>query len=406
MPELQQHRCRVQSSRQLQNNSPAEAQKTRRFSAGGISGLWTYRSTEPIRQHHIFNWGRLWTKTGFNEWEAEPPVSVLFNEGFLCEPREIDTQWEHLSLVCWAETQQVEKAVKTSSYQHCNYISFQVFLEAGTWVSHREAHLTFTYSCNCYPLFFFLQINTSFHTSLHSQRNSWYTKHWEALISSGGVGNPLDVIPQLPPALIRPGGGFGRRQRGEEMLRKEPEVTLLLRNIILPVKHSSLLKEAMSPAWLARRQQASGTAWFGMISLKRLSLKSSGLFTPQQSNWWRERRREKPFAITKCPFVHYPLRCIHTPSINIDLNFAFQLLTWSPQAALFPLTDAEAKKKTAGRSSFPSYCSHDGVPRGGKDVSVVVALIMSFQLLGKVLSGQLKSNGTSQPHHKRYSQKD
>lgn len=36
------------------------------------------------------------------------------------------------------------------------------------------------------------------------------------------------------------------------------------------------------------------------------------------------------------------------------------------------------------------YCSHDGVPCGGEDVSVVVALIMSLQLLGEVLSGQLK----------------
>ena len=44
--------------------------------------------------------------------------------------------------------------------------------------------------------------------------------------------------------------------------------------------------------------------------------------------------------------------------------------------------------------------SHDGIPRGGEDVSVVVALIMSFQLLGEVLSGQLESKSTSQPHHK------
>lgn len=36
------------------------------------------------------------------------------------------------------------------------------------------------------------------------------------------------------------------------------------------------------------------------------------------------------------------------------------------------------------------YCSHDGIPCGGEDVSVVVALIMSLQLLGEVLSGQLK----------------
>lgn len=36
------------------------------------------------------------------------------------------------------------------------------------------------------------------------------------------------------------------------------------------------------------------------------------------------------------------------------------------------------------------YCSHDAIPCGGEDVSVVVALIMSFQLLGEVFSGQLK----------------
>ena len=36
------------------------------------------------------------------------------------------------------------------------------------------------------------------------------------------------------------------------------------------------------------------------------------------------------------------------------------------------------------------YCSHDGIPCGGEDVSVVVALIMSLQLLGEVLSGQLR----------------
>lgn len=100
-----------------------------------------------LKQHHIFNWRRLWTKTRFNEWEAEPPASMPFNGGSLCEPREIDTQWGLLALFCWAEKQQVEKAVKT--YQRCNYVSFQVFLEAGTWVSHREAHLIFTYSCNC-----------------------------------------------------------------------------------------------------------------------------------------------------------------------------------------------------------------------------------------------------------------
>lgn len=47
-----------------------------------------------------------------------------------------------------------------------------------------------------------------------------------------------------------------------------------------------------------------------------------------------------------------------------------------------------------GKSSLPCvlwpYCSHDGIPCGGEHISVVVALIMSLQLLGEVLSGQLK----------------
>lgn len=49
------------------------------------------------------------------------------------------------------------------------------------------------------------------------------------------------------------------------------------------------------------------------------------------------------------------------------------------------------------------YCSHDGIPCGGEDVSVVVALIMSLQLLGEVLSGQLKKKKTeskSMSHHR------
>lgn len=36
-----------------------------------------------------------------------------------------------------------------------------------------------------------------------------------------------------------------------------------------------------------------------------------------------------------------------------------------------------------------THCDHDGVPCGGEDVAVVVALIMTLQLLGEVLSGQL-----------------
>lgn len=39
------------------------------------------------------------------------------------------------------------------------------------------------------------------------------------------------------------------------------------------------------------------------------------------------------------------------------------------------------------------YCSHDGVPCGGEDVGVVVALVMSLQLLGEVLSRQLGRSG-------------
>lgn len=36
------------------------------------------------------------------------------------------------------------------------------------------------------------------------------------------------------------------------------------------------------------------------------------------------------------------------------------------------------------------YGRHDGIPCGGEDVGVVVALIMSLQLLGEVFSGQLQ----------------
>lgn len=148
------------------------------FSRGSV-GYGLAELQRQLKQHHIFNWRRLWTKAGINEWEAEPPASAPSNEGSLCEPRETDTQWGHLALFCWAEKQQVGKAVKTPSHQRCNYASFQVCLEAGTWAPRREreAHLIFTYSCNCCALFFsFLQINTSFHTSLHSQRNPWHAK--------------------------------------------------------------------------------------------------------------------------------------------------------------------------------------------------------------------------------------
>lgn len=108
------------------------------------------------------------------------------------------------------------------------------------------------------------------------------------------------------------------------MLRKEPEATLLLRNIILPVRHCSLLMEASSPAWLARWQQASGTAWLGLISLNRLSLKSSGLFTPQQSNWWQERRREKAIHYYKVPIcalsspLHFRMKQKYWPKFHIS----------------------------------------------------------------------------------------
>lgn len=36
-----------------------------------------------------------------------------------------------------------------------------------------------------------------------------------------------------------------------------------------------------------------------------------------------------------------------------------------------------------------AYCGHNGVPCGCEDVTVVVALIMTLQLLGEVLSGEL-----------------
>ncbi len=36
-----------------------------------------------------------------------------------------------------------------------------------------------------------------------------------------------------------------------------------------------------------------------------------------------------------------------------------------------------------------SYCGHNGVPCGGEDISAVGALVMCFQLLGEVISGEL-----------------
>lgn len=35
------------------------------------------------------------------------------------------------------------------------------------------------------------------------------------------------------------------------------------------------------------------------------------------------------------------------------------------------------------------YRSHDGVPGGGEDVRSVAALIVRFQLLGEIISGEL-----------------
>lgn len=35
------------------------------------------------------------------------------------------------------------------------------------------------------------------------------------------------------------------------------------------------------------------------------------------------------------------------------------------------------------------YCCHDGVPRWGEDISVVVTLVMAFQLPGEILPGEL-----------------
>lgn len=41
------------------------------------------------------------------------------------------------------------------------------------------------------------------------------------------------------------------------------------------------------------------------------------------------------------------------------------------------------------RMEYLSYGAHDGVPSGGEDISAVAALVIRFQLLGEVISGEL-----------------
>lgn len=48
-------------------------------------------------------------------------------------------------------------------------------------------------------------------------------------------------------------------------------------------------------------------------------------------------KKEKPFIISERPLVHDPVvRCIHTPSMNIDLNFIFQIITLESARRPFP----------------------------------------------------------------------
>lgn len=51
-----------------------------------------------------------------------------------------------------------------------------------------------------------------------------------------------------------------------------------------------------------------------------------------------------------------------------------------------------AKSDWVEALSAAPYCGHDGVPCGGEDVGVVVALVVPLQLLGEVLSGQLEAD--------------
>lgn len=40
-----------------------------------------------------------------------------------------------------------------------------------------------------------------------------------------------------------------------------------------------------------------------------------------------------------------------------------------------------------------THCDHDGVPGGGEDVRVIVALVMLGKLLGEEFTGELEAEG-------------
>lgn len=72
--------------------------------------------------------------------------------------------------------------------------------------------LKHTHTCS------YVYVNWCLHTITQSKLVSHDTQYMaKALISHGGVSKPLDVTPQLSPALIKPGGGLegGRRRKGK-----------------------------------------------------------------------------------------------------------------------------------------------------------------------------------------------
>lgn len=85
-------------------------------------------------------------------------------------------------------------------------------------------------------------------------------------------------------------------------------------------------------------------------SLKKLSSKSSGPLTPQQSNFTEEQSGSEGLDQSCC-------------------------------------------RHTAGdHRKSERHRAHDGVPGGGKDFGAVVAVVATLQLAGEIVPGQLKPN--------------
>lgn len=82
-------------------------------------------------------------------------------------------------------------------------------------------------------------------------------------------------------------------------------------------------------------------------SLKKLSSKSPGPLTPQQSNWTEE----------------------HGGSEGLDQSCCCCCPRQSER-----------------------HRAHDGVPGGGEDLGAVVTVVASLQLAGEIVSGQLNQN--------------